>query len=340
MSAPHQLGETTWDIQQLAQLHLGFAPSRIISSAIELGVFSQLAHGGMTVTETARACRATERGMRMLLDALVGLQLLAKSDGNYILTPPAAQYLNPDSPDYVGELLALDRLWQSWSGLTEVVRTGKVQRPVEHQREAEAFFPHLIRGLHIVNREPARRTAEALGAGLMRRGLEILDVACGSGVWGIAIAEADPQARITAQDFPGVLAETKKYVKQHGLEARFDYLPGDLKQAPFGQERFDIALLGNIVHSEGEQSSRKLFHKLHRALRSGGRIAIIDMVPNDKRSGPPFPLLFALNMLVNTESGDTFTLEQYREWLEEAGFGHMETTDIGSHSPLIVAQKL
>ncbi|MCL4403026.1 MAG: methyltransferase domain-containing protein, partial [Acidobacteria bacterium] len=238
------------------QLHLGFAPSRIISSALELGIFSQLANGGMTAAETARACRATERGTRMLLDSLVGLELLAKSGENYILTPPAAQYLNPESPDFIGELLSLERLWQSWSRLTEVVRSGRVEHPVEDQREAEAFFPHLIRGLHVANREPARRTAETLGAGLTRRALRVLDVACGSGIWGIAVAEADSQARVMAQDFPGVLDETRKYVKRHGLEERFEYLPGNLKQVQYGEGRYDIALLGNIVHSAGEQSPR------------------------------------------------------------------------------------
>src|SRR5438105_2972844 len=88
------------------------------------------------------------------------------------------------------------------------------------------FFSHLARGLHVVNAEPARLTAEALGAGRLRRGLRVLDIACGSGIWGIAIAEADPEARVTAQDFEGVLEHTRSYLKRHGVEQRYDFLPG------------------------------------------------------------------------------------------------------------------
>ena len=88
---------------------------------------------------------------------------------------------------------------------------------------------------------------------------------------------------------------TREYLKRHGVEDRYDFLPGDLKQVDFGEDRFDLALLGNIVHSEGERSSRDLFKRLRTALSPGGRLVIIDMVPNDERTGPPFALLCALH---------------------------------------------
>jgi ubiquinone/menaquinone biosynthesis C-methylase UbiE len=190
-----------------------------------------------------------------------------------------------------------------------------------------------------MNMEPARRLAASLGAGATQTGLRVVDIACGSGVWGIAMAEADREAHVTAQDFPGVFTVTREFVKRHNLEDRFDYLPGDLKEVDFGEGRYDLTILGNIVHSEGERSSRDLFRRLYRALRPGGRIAILEMVPNDERTGPPFALLFALNMLVNTEEGSTYTLAEYTDWLKEAGFSRVETVDIGSHSPAIIGVK-
>jgi len=153
------------------------------------------------------------------------------------------------------------------------------------------------------------------------------------------VAEADPGAHLTFQDFPGVLEHTKQYVKRHGLEKRADYLPGDLKQVDFGEGRYDVALLGNIVHSEGEASSRDLFRRLHRALRPEGQLAVIDILPNEERTGPPWAVVFALNMLVNTSDGDTYTLDEYRGWLTDAGFARVETAEIGSHSPLVVGVK-
>jgi len=322
--------------EQILQMGMSYTTARTLTAGLQLEVFSRLAAGPATAAEVAREAAASERGMRMLLDGLTALGLLAKGGGRYRLTPPAERYLVREGPDYLGAFLEDDSLWQAWGQLTDAVRTGRPPRAVERQAEAERFFPRLVRSLHVMNREPARRAAQALGAGAARRGLRVLDVACGSGVWGIAVAEADPEARVTFQDFPGVLEHTRGYARLHDVEGRCDFLPGDLKQVDFGEGRYDVALLGNIVHSEGERSARDLFRRLHRALKPQGRLVVIDLLPNEERSGPPHPVLFALNMLVNTEAGDTYTLSEYTAWLTEAGFARVETADIGSHSPLVL----
>lgn len=325
--------------EQLLQMHFSFAPSRILSVSLQLNLFSHIAQGKHTAAEIAEAAGASERGTRMLLDALVGLQLLGKSGEGYELTPVAENFLVRSSPNYLGSMMENDEIWDAWTNLAEVVRTGKPVHVVEDQAKAEEFFPMLVKSLHIMHTEPARRTAQALGAGTTYNGLRVVDVACGSGVWGISVAEADREARVTAQDFPGVFETTRTFVKRHNLEDRFDYLPGNLREVEFGEDRYDLALLGNIVHSEGEQSSRDLFRRLYRALRPGGRIVILDMIPNDERTGPPFALMFAINMLVNTGEGDTYTLAEYTDWLKDAGFSRVETADIGSHSPAIIGIK-
>lgn len=323
----------------LHQMNFSFVPSRVLSAGVQLGVFSHIAAGGKSVAEIARAARASERGMRMLLDTLVSCNLLIKRDLLYELTPLSSQYLVRESPDYLGFFMENDAIWESWGPLVEVIRTGKPPHRVEKQELAEQFFPILVRTLHILNREPARRMAQVLGAGNTSKRLKVIDIACGSGVWGIAIAEADPEARITAQDFPAVLRVTREFLKRHDVEAQYDFLSGNLQEVDFGAERYDVALLGNIVHSEGERSSRDLFRRLHQALRPGGQIVIIDTVPNEDRTGPPFPVFFALNMLLNTEEGDTYTLAEFTHWLQEAGFARVSTADIASHSPLIIGVK-
>jgi ubiquinone/menaquinone biosynthesis C-methylase UbiE len=321
------------------QMHFSFAPSVVLSAGVQLDVFSHIAEGRNTAAEVARAAGATERGVRMLLDTLTALELLRKTHGCYELTPLAAEYLVRSSASYAGAMLEKENaILKSWLNLTETIRTGQAPRRLEEQKAAEEFFPALVRTLHVVNREPARRAAAALGAGA-RKGLRVVDVGCGSGVWGMAVAKADPEARITAQDFPGMIPVTREFVAREGLEAQYEYLPGDLRQVDFGEARYDIAILGNIVHSEGERSSRELFRRMARALKPGGLVAIADMTPNDGRTGPPFPVLFALNMLLHTAEGDTYTVAEYREWLHEAGFTEVETVDIGSHSPLITAKK-
>lgn len=339
MASAHMGVGVALDPQPLQQMSFAFASSCALGAAVQLDVFSHIAAGSGTVTDVARAAGATERGTRMLLDAMTGLGLLSKQDARYALAPLAAEYLVRDRPNYIGALMETTYLMDSWSRLADIIRTGNAPHRLERQQEAEQFFPVLIRTLHVVNREPARRLAAALGAAKSRTGLQVLDVACGSGVWGIAIAEADSRTRVTAHDFPHVLETTREFLQRHSVEAQFDFIAGDLKEVDFGESRFDLAVLGNILHTEGEASSRALLRRLARALKPGGRAVIVDMLPNDERTGPAFPLLFALNMLVHSSEGDTFTLSEYMEWLLEAGFNTAETVDLGGHSPAIIAGK-
>jgi ubiquinone/menaquinone biosynthesis C-methylase UbiE len=337
MSGSEDSGEL--NPQALLDIGWSFASSRVLSAGVQLGVFTHIAAGHRTVEAIARASQASERGMRMLLDALAVIGLLTRSGDGYGLAPLAARFLVRASPDYLGALMETDDIWECWGGLVQAVRSGQPYRRVHQQEEAKKFFPLLIRTLHVLNRRPAERMAHLLGVGTSRSGLRVLDVGCGSAVWSIAVAQADGAARVTASDFPEVLEHTRTYLGSNKLEDRYDFLPGDLKQVDFGVQRYDLAILGNIVHSEGERSSRGLFKRLYQALAPLGRLAIIDMIPHDDRGGPAYAIFFALNMLVQTEAGGTFTIAEYTQWLSEAGFTRVETADIGIHSPLIIATR-
>jgi len=327
------------DPQILLQLSFSYMPARVMMTAIQLNVFTHIADGKKTADAIAGAENASARGMRMLLDALTALQLLTKSGDVYDLTPLSKQCLVKGEDDYIGALWETDNMWDAWGGLTGIIKNGTPRHAVEVQEVAEQFFPILVKSLHVVNRNPAKLTAEVLGAGTTHHGLSVLDVACGSGVWGIAVGEADKDAKLTMQDFPAVLEHTKEYLKRHDVIDRADYIAGDLKEVDFGEERFDVAILGNIAHSEGEDSTRDLFKRINRALKPNGKIVVVDMIPNDERTAPPYPLLFALNMFINTSVGDCYTLAEYTDWLNEAGFSKIETADIASHSPLIIGTK-
>jgi SAM-dependent methyltransferase len=305
---------------------------------LKFDVFSHIAAGKKTAPEIAVAAGASERGMRMLLNALVGLELLAKREGRYKVPSDLAPYLVRESPEYLGSFFATDHLWDAWGHLADAVREGKPWRSATEKEVAEEFFPVLVRTLHISNSKPAQNLAAQLVAGA-KSGLRVLDIGCGSAVWSIAVAKADPKARITAFDYPKVLETTRQFTEREGVADRTEYMAGDLRVAKFPENSYDLAILGNIIHGEGEESACDLFARVHRALVAGGRIVVVDMIPNDERSGPLFPLLFALNMLVNTDHGDTYTLAEYREWLTGAGFGRIDTLDTGLHSPAIVATK-
>lgn len=327
--------------QTLTQTYMSMLASRALTAAFQLDLFSHLAAGHDTAATLAKAAGSSERGMRMLLDALTALSLLGKAGVRYQIPPELRPYVVRSSPDYVGAVIETDNLGRAWNHLTDVVRTGRPVEAVDGQQSAEAFFPILISALHVINREPARHLAETLRAQTPHRGLSILDVACGSAIWSIALAECHQQARVIAQDFPGVLESARRFVARHGLTDRFDYLPGDLNEVAFGNDRFDIAILGNILHGLGEQSSRRLLARLYPALHADGRLVIIDWIAAEDRTGPPPVMLFALNMLANTTAGDTFTLSEYTNWLRDAGFKSIETIDLGQtwHSSAIVATR-
>jgi ubiquinone/menaquinone biosynthesis C-methylase UbiE len=168
--------------------------------------------------------------------------------------------------------------------------------------------------------------------------VRVLDLAAGSGVWGIALAQCSDAVHVTAVDWAGVIPTTRKTVAKFGLAERFSFVEGDLLDADFGSG-YHAAILGHILHSEGEERSRALLAKAFKALNSGGTIAIAEFLVNPDRTGPLNALFFAVNMLVNTDTGGTYSFEEISGWLAEAGFVNPRTLDAPGPSPLILATK-
>jgi len=168
--------------------------------------------------------------------------------------------------------------------------------------------------------------------------VSVLDLAAGSGVWGIALAQNAPNIRVHAVDWPSVIPVTRKNAERFGFGDRFTYSEGDLGQADFGKGHH-VATLGHILHSEGETRSRALIKKTFDALAQGGIISIAEFLVNQDRTGPLNGLIFAVNMLVNTDTGGTYSFEEISSWLSEAGFQDARTLSCHGPSPLILANK-
>ena len=185
---------------------------------------------------------------------------------------------------------------------------------------------------------PARVLAEALPQLKSGSPVSVLDIATGSGVWGIALAQASPNVTLTGVDWPNVLEVTKKMAARFGLADRFQYIPGNIREVDFGSG-YNVATLGHILHSEGEEASHHLLKKVYDALASGGTIAIAEFLVDADRRGPVPGLIFAVNMLVNTTEGDTYSFEEISSWLTEIGFTNVRLVDSPGPSPLILADK-
>jgi ubiquinone/menaquinone biosynthesis C-methylase UbiE len=336
MSTPTQ-GSPTPD--RILQFVWGYAPPIIISSATRHKLFDALEGGSQTAEQVAARTGTSPRSVRRVLNALVGLQLLNKVNSDqYSLTPDSAAFLVSTKPGYLGGMLQHvgHDLIPRWMNLPETVKTGKPARSVNEQEGAE-FFEQLVVGLFPMNFMAARALGQHLNVANTTN-LKILDVAAGSGVWGLGVAEQAPNSTVTAADWANVLEVTKRFASQHKMADRFSYIAGDLRTVDFGSG-YNLAILGHILHSEGEPAARDLLKKMYRALAPGGRIAIAEFLVNPERTGPPMPLFFAVNMLVNTDMGDTFSFPEISSWLTDAGFKNARAFEPGGPATVIVADK-
>jgi ubiquinone/menaquinone biosynthesis C-methylase UbiE len=331
--------------ERIIEIAWGYCAPYILSSAVELGLFTRIAEGKNTLPALQESTGASARGLRMLLDALTGMQFLTREGSGdqavHGLAPDAAQFLVEGKPSYFGGFLRIStgQIAGYWSHLAECVRSGKPVAAVENPEEGAQFWGELVEAIFPLSYPAAARAAEELGRLYPNGPLRLLDVAAGSGVWGIAAAQSDPRIQIVAFDLPTTLPTTRRFVERFGLGDRIQFRPGDIREDDLGNAEFDAALLGHICHSEGVEHSRRLLAKTARALKPGGTVVIADMLPDDDRSGPVFPLLFALNMLVHTTGGDTFSFGQYAAWLKEAGFQNPRLLEGTAPSPLILATR-
>jgi len=326
--------------ERIMQFAWGFAPTLVIQAAIQHRVFDLLDESPKTIKELAKKSGASERGLTAIANVLVGFNFLSRQGERYKLTPESAAFLVSTKPGYQGALFnhMSGQIIPTWLHLSKVVGTGKPVDLVNEQKRGAAFFAKFVESIFPLSYMPARSLGEHLKLSKTKTPVSVLDIAAGSGVWGIALAQQSPLVSISAVDWAPVLPVTKKVAKRHGVGHRLKTIPGDLLKVDFGTGH-QIATLGHILHSEGRERSRQLLRKVFKALAPGGTIAIAEFVPNDERTGPPAPLIFAINMLVNTTVGDTFTFAEMSRWLRDAGFEKPRQFDAGGVSPLILATK-
>lgn len=316
-------------------------------SGCELGIFQRLARGPMSARQLARAIEVKPRGLTMLLDALVASGQLVKQDDVYAL-PPSTQAMlavpGVDAATHYGDVAQHARgLLAGWAQLSEVIRSGQpIGGGSSSQANIELQFQGLARSLFPGNYLQARSLFQKTKSRFGRGSVEILDVAAGGAAWSTPFIEGNPAAHATASDFPAVLQVARHFARALGVADRYTYQAGDIHHDAFRSSHYDLALLGHICHAEGPARTRKLFRKVARALKPDGVMIVAEFLPDEQRCGTDggaFALLFALNMLVRTEEGGTFTVSEYEAWARAAGFGRSELIDVSGPSPVLLFGK-
>src|SRR6266487_3515010 len=326
--------------ERLMQFGFAYAPPLIIGAAVANRVFDTLASGPRFIEEVSTETGASIRGLRAIMNALVGLELLKKSGDRYALTPESEAFLVSNKPGTLAGFFSMNRvrMMQQWLKLDEIVRTGRPAEARNLEGPGTEFFSELVENIIPMSYGSAQALANHLKLADATNEERVLDLASGSGIWGIALAQKSPRVQVTAVDWAGMIPTTKRVTQKFGVADRFQFIEGDLLEANFG-EGYDVATLGHILHSEGEDRSRKLLKKTANSLKAGGAIVIGEWLVNDERTEPLNGLIFAVNMLVNTESGDTFSFNEIKRWLEEAGFKNARTLEAPGPSPLVLATK-
>jgi SAM-dependent methyltransferase len=301
--------------EQIREIAYAFQESRVLLTAHELGLFSALGSGRHTSSGVASLLGTDPRATDRLMNALCAMGLLEKENGRFSNSPAAGQSLVHDSPGYLGGLMHTVHLWDTWTTLTEAVRRG-TSVPLRGVNErGEEWLSAFIAAMN----DRAVRQAPSVAAQVDLSNVNrVLDVGGGSGAYAMAFVRAKPGLSATVFDLPDVIVLTRSYIEREGLSRQVNTVAGDYLKDDLGRD-FDLVFLSAIIHSNSPSENAGLILKCARALRPGGCVVVQDFIMDEERVTPSHGAFFALNMLVGTESGDTYTEAEVSGWMTGAG---------------------
>ncbi len=327
----------------ILKLGLGFWGSKALLSAVELGVFTELARGPMD-GETLRARLGLHRrAARDFFDALVALGMLQRNDGHYGNTPECDLFLDRAKPSYIGGLLEMAnaRLFKHWGNLTRGLKSGEPQNEVS---QAEDSFAELYSDPARLKQFLSAMTGISMGTARALAQLfpwesfkTFLDVGGAQGCMSVQLALAHPHLTGGEFDLPVVRPIFEEYVESFKLAQRLRFYPGNFFDSPLPNA--DVIIMGHILHDWDLEQKRMLIGKAHDALPQGGALIIYEAVIDDDRRRNAFGLLMSLNMLIETKGGFDFTGADCRGWMHEAGFKETRVEPLCGPDSMVIGLK-
>ena len=309
-----------WTAQEVLDLSRSFQPACVLTAAAALDVFSPLYAEPMKAEALAGKLGTDPRATSILLDALVALQFLSKQGEEYSVPESVAGLMCEQSAENILPMVRhLANCLRRWAELPKVTQTGKCAEIAPSIRGADADIEDFIGGMNTISRPIAAGVIDKIKPFKFRH---ILDIGGGPGTWTIAFLHAVPDAWATLFDLPAVIPIAKQQFAEAGLSDRVTFVGGDYYTDAL-PEGADLAWLGAICHQNSRRQNRDLFTRVHTALSDEGAIVIRDVIMDSSRTSPASGALFAVNMLVSTEAGGTYTFDEYREDLCAAGFGEV-----------------
>jgi hypothetical protein len=328
----------------ILELGFGFWGSKTLLSAIELGVFSELAEAGALDGEALRERLGLHpRSATDFFDALVALGMLERADGRYANTPATEVFLDRAKPSYVGGILEMAnaRLYGFWGSLTEGLRTGD---PQNEAKQGEDFFEVLYSDASRLAQFARAMSAASAGAAQAiaakfpwQDHSTVIDVGGAEGAVPVQVALAHEHISGGGFDLPAVGPIFDAYVAGFGLEERLSFTGGDFFADPL--PKADVLVMGHILHDWNLDQKRQLLQKAYDALPDGGALVVYEAIIDDDRRSNGFGLLMSLNMLIETEGGFDYTGADCRTWMQEAGFSESYVEHLVGPDSMVVGIK-
>ena len=330
--------------EHILQVGLGFWASKTLLSAIEMEVFTELARHPEDGEALRERLGLHERGSRDFFDALVALGFLQRHDGVYSNTPATELFLDKRKPSYVGGILEManHRLYPFWGGLTEGLRTGRLQN--EAKSGDVPFFEALYADPARLREFLAAMSGLSRGANMAiaqrfpwRDHASFVDVGTAQGDLAVQIALANPHISGTGFDLPEVAPVFERYVEDNGLAGRLGFHAGNFFADPLPEA--DVITMGHILHDWDLDQKRMLISKAHDALPEGGALIVYEAIIDDDRSQNAFGLLMSLNMLIETDGGFDYTAADCMGWMLEAGFSDTRSEHLVGPDSMVIGIK-
>jgi ubiquinone/menaquinone biosynthesis C-methylase UbiE len=320
------------DIRTLAN---SFQQSRILLTAFELDIFTILDKHMLQASEVAKKINTNEQATERLMNALVALGFLRKVHGKFYNCENASNYLVKGKPEFMGGLFHSLGLWNTWGSLTDAVKTGTKVAESKPSTSGISWPEAFIAAMHYRGAKEAKIIAMMIDLSSVNK---MLDVGCGSAAFSMEFIKANSKINAAAFDLPHIIPITKKYVDAEKMNERIEFIEGDYLKDNFGNG-YDLILLSAVVHINSFEQNKMLITKCCDALNPNGQIVIKDWVMKEDRTEPAGGAYFALNMLVGTECGDTYTEPEIKSWLTNAGIKKMERKETGFGTSLMIGYK-
>jgi predicted transcriptional regulator/SAM-dependent methyltransferase len=310
----------------------GFMRSRVILTAAELDLFTRIDEKPCSAGELAKEKNLNLRAATRLLDCLITLDLVEKQAGVYKLTENGAFFSSRHPETVLPMLLHMNHLWDTWSNLTRVVKEGGISQLEPGILMNDDSWRSFIGAMHVVGRELAQKIANDYDLGRFKR---LLDIGGASGTYTIAFLRRNPAMTAVIFDLANVIPMAAERIAKESVKDRVDLVAGNFYKDRL-PEGCDLALLSAITHQNSPENNLDLYTRIFNVLDPGGTVLIRDFIMDESRTKPPAGAMFAINMLVNTQGGDTYTFKEVKDALEKAGFANVKQVRYGEGMDCLV----